>query len=73
MRYQVIVYGCDYGADERPEIATLKGAKINARAFVEAGLADGALVYDLERGRVVYECGERFPARCRPIERLVTA
>lgn len=73
MRYQVIVYGHDYGADERPEIATLKGAKINARAFVEAGLADGALVYDLERGRVVYECGERFPARCRPIERLVTA
>lgn len=73
MRYQVIVYGRDYGADERPEIATLKGAKINARTFVAAGLASGALVYDLERGRVVYECGERFPARCRPIERLVTA
>lgn len=73
MRYQVIVYGRDYGTDERPEIATLKGAKINARAFVEAGLADGALVYDLERGRIVYEYGERFPARCRPIERLVTA
>lgn len=73
MRYQVIVYGRDYGADERPEIATLKGAKINARAFVEAGLADGALVYDLKDWRIVYEYGERFPERCRPIERTVTA
>lgn len=72
-RYQIILYGRYYGTDERAETRDIEIAKRGAQNYVNCGVADGALVYDLKDWRIVYEYGERFPARCRPIERLVTA
>lgn len=65
MRYQIIVYDPDCGADEMPEYRTITEAR---RAFRQYRDWPAAMIYDLERWRIVYQRGY-WPTGALPIER----
>lgn len=65
MRYQIITYSPDTGTDERQEARTIKDAKKMLRMHRQE---TGAIIYDLDRWRIVYQRGY-WPAGALPIER----
>lgn len=75
LRYQVITYCDDSGADDKREYSSIKEAIRMAKGYVDGteplsdGLCyDGAIVYDLKNRCIVLEYG-RFPDFARPAEK----
>lgn len=74
MRYQVITYHDDCGADELCSYATLKEARASAKRQLYStpnttGTANGSIVYDL-KGKRIKDVFGYFPERSRPIEEV---
>lgn len=67
MRYSVITYSRDTGADEKMDYGSLAAADRAARSYTDGfdGSYDGAVVFDRKQGRSVREYGV-FPERARP-------
>lgn len=74
LRYQVITYHEDCGADEQCSYPTLKEARDSAKRQLyttpnTTGTANGSIVYDL-KGRCIKEIYGYFPESSRPIEEV---
>ena len=65
MSYQVITYNPDTGGDEHGGYRTQREAQ---KALMQYRQEAGALIYDLDRCRIVYRRGY-WPAGALPIER----
>lgn len=65
MAYQIITYNPDIGTDERGDYRTQKEARQTLKQYRQEA---GALIYDLDRWRIVYRRGY-WPAGALPIER----
>ena len=65
MSYQIITYDPDTGADERGDYRTQKEARQDLKLYRQEA---GALIYDLDRRRIVYKRGY-WPAGPLPVER----
>ena len=65
MRYQIITYNPDTGGDEHGDYRTQREAQQALKQYRQEA---GALIYDLDRWRIVYRRGY-WPAWALPIER----
>ena len=65
MRYQIITYNPDTGGDEHGDYRTQREAQQALKQYRQEA---GALIYDLDRWRIVYRRGY-CPAWALPIER----
>ena len=65
MSYQIITYSPDIGTDEHGDYRTQKEARQAIKQYRQEA---GALIYDLDRLRIVYRRGY-WPTRALPIER----
>ena len=65
MAYQIITYSPDIGTDERGDYRTQKEARQALKQYRQEA---GALIYDLDRWRIVYRRGY-WPTGALPIER----
>ena len=70
MRYQVITYSRNDGADEKLDYGSIAAADRAAQSYTDGfdGSYDGAIVYDKQQGRALREYGY-FPEAARPTER----
>ena len=69
MSYEIITYSPDTGTDERREVRTIREARQALRQYRREA---GALIYDLDRWRIVYQRGY-WPAGSLPAERMCNA
>lgn len=69
MSYQIITYSQDIGTDEHGNYRTQKEAHQALKQYRQEA---GALIYDLDRWRIVYRRG-CWPAGSLPIERGCSA
>ena len=67
MSYQIITYSPDTGGDEHGDYRTQREARQALKRYRQEA---GALIYDLDRWRIVYRRGY-WPAGALPIERGV--
>lgn len=65
MSYEIIIYDPDTGTDEHGDYRTQKEARQALRQYRQE---PAALIYDLDRWRIVYRRGY-WPAGALPIER----